>query len=448
MLIKDKTFYKTFFRLCSILIIKNVIVLMTNLADNIMIGGYSETALSGVAAVNQIQFVFQQIIMSAGDALVAIGSQYWGQKRTNPIKQLTKGALFTGLSAGVLLFLLATFIPSQMLSLFTSSKDIIAQGTEYLHLIKYTYILFAASNLLLASLRSVESVKIAFLASSEAFVVNCIINFLLINGNLGAPRLGVTGAAIGTLTARAVELITVVIYLCFKDCKLSFKKQDFIHTDFSLIKDYTKTAIFFMIVGAMFGASTALQTVILGHMNDSAIAANSVATALFQILKVASVGAASAASVMIGKAIGNGDRKLIKQYTKTLQVIFLMIGLATSLLLFVLRAPILSLYDLSEQTKQMANEFLLILCITCIGTAYEMPVLTGIVRGGGDSKFVFWNDLISIWGIVLPISFLAAFVFHWPPVAVLFCLNSDQIFKCAAAAIKVNRYRWIKKLTR
>ena len=153
-----------------------------------------------------------------------------------------------------------------------------------------------------------------------------------------------------------------------------------------------------MIVGAMFGASTALQTVILGHMNDSAIAANSVATALFQILKVASVGAASAASVMIGKAIGNGDRKLIKQYTKTLQVIFLMIGLATSLLLFVLRAPILSLYDLSEQTKQMANEFLLILCITCIGTAYEMPVLTGIVRGGGDSKFVFWNDLISIWG--------------------------------------------------
>lgn len=147
---------------------------------------------------------------------------------------------------------------------------------------------------------------------------------------------------------------------------------------------------------------------------------------------------------MIGKAIGNGDRKLIKQYTKTLQVIFLMIGLATSLLLFVLRAPILSLYDLSGQTKQMANEFLLILCITCIGTAYEMPVLTGIVRGGGDSKFVFWNDLISIWGIVLPISFLAAFVFHWPPVAVLFCLNSDQIFKCAAAAIKVNRYRWIK----
>ena len=448
MLIKDKTFYKTFFRLCSILIIQNVIVLMTNLADNIMIGGYSETALSGVAAVNQIQFVFQQIIMSAGDALVAIGSQYWGQKRTNPIKQLTKGALFTGLSAGVLLFLLATFIPSQMLSLFTSSKDIIAQGTEYLHLIKYTYILFAASNLLLASLRSVESVKIAFLASSEAFVVNCIINFLLINGNLGAPRLGETGAAIGTLTARAVELITVVIYLCFKDRKLSFKKQDFIHTDFSLIKDYTKTAIFFIIVGAMFGASTALQTVILGNMNDSAIAANSVATALFQILKVASVGAASAASVMIGKAIGNGDRKLIKQYTKTLQVIFLMIGLATSLLLFVLRAPILSLYDLSEQTKQMANEFLLILCITCIGTAYEMPVLTGIVRGGGDSKFVFWNDLISIWGIVLPISFLAAFVFHWPPVAVLFCLNSDQIFKCAAAAIKVNRYRWIKKLTR
>ena len=96
----------------------------------------------------------------------------------------------------------------------------------------------------------------------------------------------------------------------------------------------------------------------------------------------------------------------------------------------------------------MADSFILVLCITCIGTSYEMPVLVGIVRGGGDSAFVLKNDLISIWGIVIPVSFLAAFVFNWPPVAVVFCLNADQLFKCAAAVIKVNKYNWIKKLTR
>ena len=96
----------------------------------------------------------------------------------------------------------------------------------------------------------------------------------------------------------------------------------------------------------------------------------------------------------------------------------------------------------------LADRFLLVLCVTSIGTAYQMPTLTGIVKGGGDTKFVFYNDIVSIWCIVLPVSYLAAFVFNWSPLAVMICLNSDQIFKCGAAVIKVNRYKWVKSLTR
>ena len=132
---------------------------------------------------------------------------------------------------------------------------------------------------------------------------------------------------------------------------------------------------------------------------------------------------------------------------------FLGIGVCTSTALFLLRGPVVSLYaaispDISAETCQMALDFLAVLCVTGFGTAYQMPVATGIIRGGGDAKFVLINDLISIWGIVLPVSFLAAFVFKWPPVAVIACLNADQVFKCGAAGIKVNRYTWMKKLTR
>jgi len=183
-------------------------------------------------------------------------------------------------------------------------------------------------------------------------------------------------------------------------------------------------------------------------MNDSAIAANSIASNLFQILKVMSVGAASATSIIIGKTIGKGDMRKLREYVKTFQIIFLIIGLLTGVTLFLLRMFILSFYELSPETHAMTKNFILVLCFTGMGTAYEMPVITGIIRGGGDSKFVFVNDLISIWGIVLPLSFLAAFVFKWDPAIVLLCLNSDQVFKCAAAAIKANRYTWIKKLTR
>ena len=289
------------------IVLQNIIVLSVNLADNIMVGSYSETALSGVAAVNQIQFVFQQIIMGTGDALVVMGSQYWGQRRTEPIKSLGFGALSLGAGFGIILFVLAAAIPKSLAGIFTPSCEIIAQSVEYIRIIKYTYVIFALTNVLLALLRTVETVKISFFVSAVAFLVNCSINYALINGNLGFPALGVTGAAIGTLTARVIELTIVILYIAFGDKKLRVKLHDFVHANILFVRDYLKNSVFFFVVAGMFGLSTALQTVILGHMNDSAIAANSIASTLYQLLKVASVGMASASSIIIGKTIGEGD---------------------------------------------------------------------------------------------------------------------------------------------
>ncbi len=448
LLTKDRSFYRMFFSLFPMIVLQNVIILSVNLVDNIMIGGYSETALSGVAAVNQIQFVFQQLTMGIGDALVVMGSQYWGQNRTSPIKQIGKTALCIGLLSGVLLFLLATLIPEQIVGLFTTSEEIIAEGVRYLSVIRWTYLLFGVSSVLLSLLRTVEIVRISLTVSITALITNCVLNYMLIDGNWGAPEMGAVGAAVATLISRALELIIVIFYCVFMDKRLRFRLKDLLCWDRSLSFDYLKHCRFFVLVSLMFGISTALQTVVLGHMNDSAIAANSIANSLFQILKVMSVGASSATAIIIGKTIGRNDMQRLREYVKTLQMIFLTIGAITGIALFTLRPLILSFYELTPQTYAMANRFILVLCFTGMGTAYEMPVITGIIRGGGDSKFVFINDLVSIWGIVLPLSFLAAFVFQWDPTIVLLCLNSDQVFKCAAAAIKVNRYTWIKKLTR
>lgn len=447
-IIKEKSFYKSFFSLLGMLILQNVIVLSVNLADNIMIGGYSETSLAGVAAVNQIQFVFQQLTMACGDSLVVIAGQYWGQNRTEPIKNLARGAVGLGFFLGLCLFILTSLFPRQIVGCFTSSPQIIEEGVKYLYVIRFTYIIFAVTSVLLAMLRSVETVKIAFYISICTLVINCCINYLLINGNFGAPRLGVTGAAIGTLTARIAELCILIFYLAFCDKRIKIKIKDFFTGDAVFIKDYLRLSVSFMVTGIIFGVSTALQTVILGHMSDSAIAANSVATTLYQLLKVATIGAASAASVHIGIAIGKGNFDEVKTMTKTLQIIFICIGILTSIILFSIRVPILNLYSLTPETRSLANSFILVLCVTCIGTAYQMPIGCGVVRGGGDAKFVLINDLISLWGIVLPFSFIAAFVWKWNPIAIVACLNSDQVFKCLAASIKVNRYKWIKVLTR
>ena len=446
---KDKGFYSNFFSLWKILVLNNIIILGVNLADNIMLGRFDEFALGGATACNQVQFVFQQVILGLSNAVVVLGSQYWGEKRTGPIKKLSSAAVVLGIIFSAILFVFASVMPEKVVGLFTDSQKIIEEGVTYLSIIKYTYPVFALTNIILAILRSVESIKVGFYVSVITLVLNISLNYVLIFGKLGFSPLGAKGAAIATLIARIGELIFVIIYVLFIEKKIKWSASDLRHQDKSLVKKYCKTCIPFVITDGLFGVSTALQTVILGHMTEAALTANSVSTTLYQVLKVAAVGSASAAAVIIGKTIGEGKTiEKIKEYTKTLQIIFVLMGIATSIILFIVRIPIVSMYNISDEAKSLANGFLLVLCVTCIGTAYQMPTNTGIIRGGGDSKFILIVDIISIWGIVLPLSFVAAFVWKWHPIAIIACLNADQIFKSVPAFIKANRYKWIRRLTK
>ncbi len=445
---KDRSFYKQFFSLYWVLVLNNIIVLSVSLADNIMIGAFSETALSGVTAVNQVQYIFQQLLMASGNGLVVLASQYWGQERTAEIKKISACAITVGLSASIVLFVCACVFPEGLLGLFTPNKAIIAEGVRYINIIKFTYPVFALSQILLACLRSVETVRIGFYISLVTLVVNCGINYLLIAGNFGFPSLGSEGAAIGTLTARIIELVIILIYILACDKKLRYRLYEMFTPSKTLFFDYIRISFPIITVGVMFGFSTALQTVILGHLSDAAIAANSMSSALFQTLKVASVGAASAAAVVVGKTIGRGDMSKLREYVRTLQLIFVMIGTVASILLYVLRYPILSFYSLSYEAMHLSEAFILVLCFTGFGTAYQMPSLIGIVQGGGDSKFVLKNDIINIWCICIPLALISAFVLDASPVLVVFFLNMDQITKCVPAFFKVNSYNWAKKLTK
>ena len=428
------------------LVLQNVVTLSVNLADNIMLGAYSETALAGVAAVNQIQFVYQQLITALGDGLVIFGSQYWGNGQIQPIKKISASAMQGALIFAAVLFALVSLFPQQAVGIFTTDSMIIREGRAYLEIIRFTYLFFAVTQLLLAAVRSTETVKIAFGLSILTFFVNCGINYLLIFGNFGAPKLGVQGAAIGTLLARITECAVLIFYLYKKEQKLKIRFRDFLQFDKKLSKEYYKLTLPMLVVQGLWGLNTALQTVILGHMTAAAIAANSAASTLFLMVKSAAVGAASSASVIIGKAIGTGDMAKVHEYARKLQKRFVVIGLLSGVLLYFLRIPVLSLYDLSPEAMEMANTFLIILSVICVGMSYQMPTNNGIIRGGGNALFVVKMDLISIWAIVLPLSFVMAFVVKASPAVVVCCLNADQIFKCVPAYLKSHYGKWIRKL--
>lgn len=428
------------------LVLQNIVTLSVNLADNIMLGAYSETALAGVAAVNQIQFVYQQLIMALGDGLVIFGSQYWGRGQVQPIKKITASAMYGVAALAAVLFALASLFPRQAVGIFTTDSGIIGEGAAYLGIIRFTYLFFAVTQLLLAAVRSTETVKIASCLSMLTFCINCGMNYMLIFGHFGAPQLGVQGAAIGTLLARMAESAALVFYIWKREQKLKLRFRDFLQFDWKLLKKYYRLTAPMLVVQGLWGVNTALQTVILGHMTAAAIAANSAASTLFLMVKSASVGAASAAAVIIGKAVGTGDLAKVREYSGKLQKKFLVIGVLSGAFLYVLRIPVLGLYDLSPETMKMANTFLIILSVICVGMSYQMPTNNGIIRGGGNALFVVKMDLISIWGIVLPLSFVMAFVVKASPAVVVCCLNADQIFKCVPAYLESHYGNWMRRL--
>lgn len=448
LLVKDRNFYKTFFILTLSISAQNLIVFSVNLADNIMLGGYSETALSGVALVNQIQFFLQMLTMGIGEGVVVLCAQYWGKRNIEPIKKIISVGLLFGIVTSICLLLIMFCFPYEVLHLMTNDEVIIAEGVKYLKIICFTYLFFSITNIMIASLRSVEIVKIGFIVSISTLIVNVCLNYILIYGHFGAPRLGVQGAAIATLIARIIELIIVIIFVKFYEHRLKLNLKELLKLDITYLHDYIRVASPVIISNSLWGFAMAVQTAILGHMGASAIAANSIATIVFQILSVVVYGSSNASSIIIGKTVGEGDLKKLKGYVKTLQILFVIIGLCTGFCLFIIKDLILNFYSVSEATKLLARQFINVLSITSIGTAYQMAALTGIVRSGGDTKFVLINDMIFMWLIVIPSAALSAFYFGFSPVIVFICLKSDQILKCFVAVIKVNRYKWVRQLTR
>lgn len=444
---KDKTFYRTLFPLLITVALQNLVAYSVNMADNIMLGSYSQAALSGAATVNQIFFLVQQFAISVGNALVALSAQYWGQRRTEPIRAITATALKLGAAVSVILIALCEIIPMPILRIFTPDAAILAQGQSYLRLVVWSFLLFVVTQTLMAALRAVEAVKISFWVSLVSLVVNVCINYLLIFGKLGCPELGVRGAAIGTLIARAVELAIVVLYLVKWDKKLRLFQKGLFKRDPVLSRDYRKVYLPIMCATVLWGVSVPMQTAILGHLSADAIAANSVATTFYQYLKVVVVAMSSTSAVMIGTAIGRGDMDRIKSDARTLSCIDVVIGLILGVALVLLRGPLLTLYDLTPSATVMASNLIAIMGVIMVGMSYQMPVSFGIIQGGGDGTFTMKMNLISTWLIVMPLSFMAAFWWKLPVEWVVVIIQSDQIFKCLPTFIHFRKYKWMKKLT-
>ena len=449
-MIKEKTFYKSFMILALSLALQNLLTYGVNMMDTLMLGRYSQNAMGGVSLCNQIQFLLQMLVVGAGEGAVVMGSQYWGRKKLEPIPHIIGVALRFGGALAVLLFILVFGWPNQILSLLSNDPAVIAEGAKYFSIIRYTYVIFTITNILVASLRSIGVVRIGYMISGSTLVINVCLNYLLIYGNLGFPEMGVRGAACATLIARCVELIIVIWFLKYRENVLNLNLRKLLHIDTSYVHDYMKVSLPVLINQALWGVAQMVQTGILGHLGGDVTAANAISVQVYQVLSVVCYGAASAAGIVVGRTIGEDNEKKLHPLVTTLQVLFISIGLCSGLAIFLLRGPILAAFGgtLTENAYRLSRQFMLVLAITTVGTSYQMACDNGIIRGGGATAFSAKMNLVSMWCIIVPFSAMAAFWWKCPPVAVFFLLKWDQLYKAIPVGIRLHSWKWVKKVTR
>ena len=445
---KKKSMLREFFPLLTAVALQQILALTVNLVDNFMLGSYSETAMSGAAMVNQIQFMMQQLAAGIGAGVAVLGAQYWGKREIAPIRKIISVGLKFGLAAGLIFTIVTAIFPRQVISILTNDPAVLAAAEDYMGIMCVTFVIYAISSVLMYSLQSVQTAFIGMVMSGCTIIINATLNYILIFGRFGAPEMGIRGAAIATLTSRIVELVAILIYILFADKKLHIRIRDLISFDMSYLKDYIHVSLPVMMSGILWGVAQTAQTAILGHISAETIAANSISSVIFQLFAAYGMACANAASVMIGKTIGKGDMELVKPYARTLQLVFIGLGVLTGAVIFICKDWIVGMYNVSAETRELTIAFLTILSITTVGTCYEYPVESGIISGGGDTKYAAIVDNSFMWLYTIPFAFLSAFIFKWPPIATFAILKSDQLLKCIPNSIRCNRFKWIRDLTR
>lgn len=448
-LIRDKKFYQRLFLLALPLAGQSILTFSVGLVDNIMVGQLGDTALSGVYMANQWNNLLQKFIQGFCTASLVIATQYWGRRDTDSIKTISAMTAKFCLITGLIFFAVAFFFPRWLLGMYTSEAAVIEESIRYMRIVCFSYLFYCVTEVLMASMRCVETVGIGLYTSISTLIINIVLNYLLIFGKFGMPRMGIQGAAVATLTARIMETVIMVYYVKVKDQKLKLEAKDIFRHSRVLLKDYIRYGIPIFAGSAMWGINMTVQSSIIGRLGESAISAVSISNNMFEIISVAMYGVSSATGIIIGKTVGSGDYELVKKYAKTLQLVFIGMGIGTSILMYASHWLIPVLYPtVVGETAQITYQLICVLSVMVLGTAYQVSCLTGIVRAGGCTHFVFVNDTIFIWCVLIPSGLLAAFVFHAPAWVVFACLKCDQILKCIVAVIKVNRFKWIKNITR
>ena len=443
----DTLFYKTLIALAIPIALQNLVSSSLNMIDTIMIGQLGHKEIAAVGLANQVFFLFNLFLFGINSGAAIFTAQYWGKNDRTNIHRVQGISLVSGLAVTLIFTGLSYAIPETLLRFFTADPNVIALGSGYLKIVAVSYIPTMVSFAYASVLRSTGQVILPLKINGIAILSNTFLNYLLIYGNWGLPRLEVNGAAVATVIARLVETAAILITVYRYNMVPAASWSQLTAFSFSFVKKFFQTTIPVILNESLWAGGVTMYTAVYARMGTEIIAAINISATVERIAMVLFFGMAQACAVMVGHKIGAGDNETAFRYAKRFSLLGPSIGIIITILLMISIPWILSFYQVDKDVLNLTAAIIRIFAMTIPVRIFNLILIVGILRSGGDTRFSLIIDTAGLWLIAVPLVFVSGLVWKFPAHWVYLMTASEECFKFILGIIRLYSKRWIHNLT-
>ena len=442
----DKNFRKKLLALVLPITFQQLMLAVVSASDALMVGVIGQDLLSAVSLASQVTFVYNLFLAALTIGTSMFAAQYWGKGDKNAIERILGIVLRTSMLVSAVFFAGTMFTPELLMRIFTEDPVLTVYGTDYLRIVSVTYLMCGISQIYLCIMKNSGLAAKSMVISSTAAGLNIILNAVLIYGLFGAPRMEAAGAAAATALSRVAELAWVLLELRKKG-RIKIRLRYILHPDQPMRKEFWHYT--FPVLGneLVWGGGFTMYSVIMGHLGTDAVAANSIANIVKNLIASLAMGIGNGGAIIVGNELGAGKLEKAKLYGGKLCRIAVISGICSGIFLLAVSPAVLLVSDLSPTAEEYLKWMLVMCSYYMIGKYVNGTTISGIFCAGGDSRFGFLCDTITLWCFTVPAGFITAFVLKMPVLFVYFIINLDEIVKLPAVYRRYKKYRWLKDLT-
>lgn len=426
---------------------QQLMLALSSCADTLMLAGVGQDELSAVSLATQFQFIFSLCLAALTLGMSILVAQYWGAGNKEAVEKVLAFIMLYAGGLSLLFFATTLLLPDSLMSIMTNDAALVALGAQYLRISSVSYLFIGLSQIYLCLMKNVGAATIGMTVSTVGVIVHVALNAMLIYGWLGLPELGIFGAAISTVISRAIELIWSAAVASRND-RPRLRLRMMLHPDVMLQRDFWYYSLPVLGNELVWGCGFTMYTVIMGHLGADAVAANSIANIVKDLLVCLNLGLGNAGGILVGNLLGRNAFEGVRIMGDRLCRLVALVGVGTGLLIVAVRPLALRWAGLTPQATHYLSVMLLICAYYAACGCLTNLTIAGIFPAGGDAKFGLVCDAIVMWAIVVPIGLLSAFVIKLPVLAVYALLNTDECIKMIPALIHYRKYRWINNVTR